>query len=140
MSDQTTKQPQDKQSLHPINKLMIAADAVFYGPGAHQLLLLIHETRSVRQASERMGISYSKAWKILNNIADQIDCSIVARQHGGKGGGQAYLTQKGEEFVATYCRYVEACELAIQSLFHQHFDPICTSGPSDTTSSNEQHT
>ncbi len=140
MKETASKTGDSSQTIRPVNKLRLAADAVFYGPGAHQLLLLIRETRSVRQASERMGLSYSKAWKILNNIADQMDCPIVARQHGGKGGGQAYLTQKGEEFVATYCRYVQDCESAIESLFHQHFDPICTSGPSDTTSSNEQHT
>ena len=37
----------------------------FFGPGVAQLFTFIEETGSVRHASERMGLSYSKAWKMI---------------------------------------------------------------------------
>ena len=38
----------------------------FFGPGVAELFALIDETGSVRHASEKMGLSYSKAWKMIH--------------------------------------------------------------------------
>ncbi len=67
----------------------------FFGPGVAQLFTFIEETGSVRHASERMGLSYSKAWKMIRGTEKAIGCDAVVRTQGGKGGGKAELTESG---------------------------------------------
>ena len=64
----------------------------FFGPGVRDLLLNIESEKSVRRASEKMQISYSKAWKIIRNVEKARGESAVIRIHGGSDGGSASLS------------------------------------------------
>ena len=88
-------------------KLGIENKEGFFGPGTAKLLEYIDETGSVRLACEEMGISYSKAWKILNRMEDNVGESIISRQRGGADGGQSYLTDYGVEFLHAYNEFNE---------------------------------
>ncbi|PLA74234.1 ModE family transcriptional regulator [Hydrogenovibrio sp. SC-1] len=73
-------------------------------PRRLHLLQAIESTGSVSQAAKQVGMSYKAAWdavEIINNLAD---VPLVHRQHGGKGGGGATLTQKGLQIVSLYER------------------------------------
>lgn len=73
-------------------------------PRRLHLLQAIEATGSVSQAAKQVGMSYKAAWdavEIINNLADT---PLVDRQHGGKGGGGATLTEKGLHIVALYER------------------------------------
>lgn len=74
----------------------------FFGPGVAELFALIDETGSVRHASEKMGLSYSKAWKMIRGTEKATGKEAVVRTQGGKGGGKAELTESGRKLLKSF--------------------------------------
>ena len=70
--------------------------------GAEELFQLIDETGSVRHAADKMGLSYSKAWKIIKRIEDATGKIAIKRSQGGKGGGKAELSEDGRRLLEEY--------------------------------------
>lgn len=105
----------------PVTKLRIANESPFYGPGCQQLLSLIRDTGSVRHASEQMGLSYSKAWRMIRELEAQAGFPVIVRRQGGRAGGAARLTEAGERLLRRYGAYAEACARAIEAIFLEHF-------------------
>ena len=56
---------------------------IFFGPGAEELFQFIKETGSVREAAEKMGLSYSKAWKLIRQTEEMLEKKMVQRSKGG---------------------------------------------------------
>lgn len=108
----------------PVMKLCIANESKFLGPGSRQLLSLIEATGSVRLACEEMNLSYSKAWKILNNMEKQAGFPILVRKHGGKTGGETYLTEQGKALMEQFERYEQECNQAVSQIFMKHFGTV----------------
>ena len=111
----------DHGNWRPIAKLMIGGNEKFFGPGGCELLGLIKETGSVRLACERMGMSYSKAWHMLDIIEEETKTPVVIRKKGGAGGGATSLTDAGEQLLTRYEAYASECRAAIQAIFERHF-------------------
>ena len=109
------------QNWRPMAKLMIGGNEKFFGPGGYELLGLIKETGSVRLACEKMGMSYSKAWHMLDTIEAETKVPVIIRKKGGAGGGATSLTEAGEQLLARYEAYVTECRIAIQEIFERHF-------------------
>jgi molybdate transport system regulatory protein len=86
-----------------------------------QLLDAIKETGNVRKACESMGMSYSKGWKLLKGLETWLEYPITVRQQGGKGGGEAHLTEEGQAFLKTQRAFEADCEAAVQKLFEKYF-------------------
>lgn len=70
--------------------------------GAEELFSLIEETGSVRHAADTMGLSYSKAWKIIRRIEEYTGKEAVSCVQGGRGGGKASLTEEGRRILSEY--------------------------------------
>ncbi len=102
-------------------KLMIAGEEKFLGPGSCELLLHIRDTGSVRLACGKMGLSYSKAWHILDAMEREAGFAVVIRKKGGAGGGETRLTEEGEALIGRYGAFEQACREAVQRIFAQHF-------------------
>lgn len=109
------------KALHPLAKLRLACEEIFYGPGAQELLILIEETESVRLACGRMGMSYSKGWKMIAMIEKQLGYVVVERRQGGRQGGKSFLTPEGKAFVEKYHAFAEESTEIIQKIFEKHF-------------------
>ena len=77
------------------------------GPGKAQLLELIAEHGSISSASRAMGMSYRRAWKLVEELNFMFRERLVTAQTGGAGGGHAELTPSGREVLALY-RALEA--------------------------------
>lgn len=105
----------------PLVKLQIAKTVKFLGPGCRELLGLIREHRSVRLATEAMGLSYSKAWRLLNTLEAELGYPVIARRQGGKSGGESTLTPEGERLLERFIAYEAECRAAVQSIFERHF-------------------
>ncbi|MCL2523692.1 MAG: TOBE domain-containing protein [Betaproteobacteria bacterium] len=76
------------------------------GHGRMTLLLRIAECGSIARAAKAMKMSYKAAWDAvdaMNNLAGE---PLVERFTGGKGGGGAKLTGRGERLVNNF-RIVE---------------------------------
>jgi len=74
------------------------------GPGKADLLDLIRETGSISAAGRRMGMSYKRAWLLVETM-NAIFCDpLVESSRGGAQGGGARLTPTGEAVLAHYRR------------------------------------
>jgi len=47
---------------------VLCGDDIALGPGKVDLLALIGETGSIREAAERMGMSYMRAWTLIKTM------------------------------------------------------------------------
>ena len=74
----------------------------FFGPGRLQLLEHIIETWSISQAAKQMGMSYKKAWDMINSINKHTLKPIVTTQAGGEKGGGTIVTEEGKLLMAAF--------------------------------------
>lgn len=109
----------EKQNLHTTIKICLAKDRPFLGPGSSQLLYMIAETGSVRLACQYMAMSYSKGWKIIGSIEEQLGFEVVQRQQGGKNGGNASLTPKGQRILEKYIDFEKKARGVIRDMFEK---------------------
>ena len=91
-----------EHKLRTVIKLRFANDEMFFGPGIAGLFREIDNCGNVREACERCGFSYSKAWKIIRRCEQEFGYPIVSRQAGGNSGGKASVTEKGHDLLAAY--------------------------------------
>lgn len=77
-------------------------DRVAVGPGKSELLALISETGSISAAARRMGMSYRRAWLLVEEMNSCFRAPLVETVKGGRGGGGAQLTPTGEQVLAGY--------------------------------------
>jgi len=77
------------------------------GPGKVRLLELIAEHGSIAAAGRAMGMSYRRAWLLINDLNRCFRDPLVLSQQGGSRGGGASLTALGNDVVQRY-RAVEA--------------------------------
>src|ERR1700689_812301 len=77
------------------------------GPGKIRLLEAIEKTGSISQAGRALGMSYRRAWLLVDDMNHCFRAPVVATQPGGVRGGGAALTQLGRELIETY-RAIEA--------------------------------
>lgn len=72
------------------------------GPGKVALLESIAREGSISAAGRSMNMSYKRAWELVADINRSFSEPLVAAQTGGKTGGGAVLTARGEELVRHY--------------------------------------
>lgn len=77
------------------------------GPGKADLLELIAQTGSISEAGRRMGMSYKRAWSLVDGLNRSFAVPLVSSERGGAGGGGAALTPAGQQ-VLTRFRRIEA--------------------------------
>ena len=74
------------------------------GPGKADLLEGIEETGSIAGAGRRMGMSYKRAWYLVETMNRCFKRPLVEASKGGRAGGGARLTDLGHEILARYRR------------------------------------
>jgi len=72
------------------------------GPGKIRLLELIAETGSISAAGRAMGMSYRRAWLLVDELNRLFKHKVATTTLGGKAGGGAALTPFGTSLVAEY--------------------------------------
>lgn len=77
-------------------------DEAALGPGRTELLARIGETASIAQAARDMGMSYMKAWKLIQSMNRCFREPLIEVRRGGKAGGAARLTPTGEAALGLY--------------------------------------
>lgn len=78
-------------------------DEGFYiGPGRADLLAGIEATGSISAAGKAMGMSYKRAWSLVQALNDGFGRPLIETSRGGSGQGGASLTEAGREVLARY--------------------------------------
>ena len=81
---------------------LMQGDEIALGPGKADLLKAIREHGSISAAARRMGMSYRRAWLLVDTMNRCFREPLVLSAAGGSQGGGASLTPHGEEVLAYY--------------------------------------
>jgi molybdate transport system regulatory protein len=81
---------------------LLFGDRLVFGPGKGELLARIEETGSIAAAGRAMGMSYKRAWALVEEMNAAFRAPLVTSARGGAGGGGASLTEEGREVLAAY--------------------------------------
>jgi molybdate transport system regulatory protein len=73
-----------------------------FGPGPAELLELIEESGSISKAAKKMGMSYKKAWDLVEKINARGQSPYVITRKGGKEGGGTEVTPTGKKVIASF--------------------------------------
>jgi len=72
------------------------------GPGRADLIDAIARTGSISAAAREMGMSYRRAWLLVESTNAAFVAPLVVANTGGSGGGGATVTDFGRDVVARY--------------------------------------
>jgi molybdate transport system regulatory protein len=77
------------------------------GPGKIRLLEAIRDAGSITKAGIALGMSYRRAWLLVDDMNNCFHEPVIAAQVGGSHGGGAVLTAFGRRLIDQY-RAIEA--------------------------------
>jgi molybdate transport system regulatory protein len=72
------------------------------GPGKIRLLEAIRDTGSISKAGIALGMSYRRAWLLVDDMNKCFSEPVIAAQVGGSHGGGAALTPFGNRLIDQY--------------------------------------
>ncbi len=79
-------------------------DEIVVGPGKVDLLEAVAREGSITAAAKALGMSYRRAWLLVDTMNRNFRSPVVAAGAGGAQGGGAALTPLGVEVVERYRR------------------------------------
>jgi molybdate transport system regulatory protein len=82
------------------------------GPGKIALLEAIQSTGSISAAARRIGMSYRRAWLLVEEINRTLRKPAVEAETGGRQGGGAVVTRTGERIIKLYRGIEEQAQAA----------------------------
>lgn len=74
------------------------------GPGKIELLEAIDATGSLSEAARSLGMSYRRAWLLLDSLNKSFASPLATASVGGRGGGGVQVTPLGAELVKRFRR------------------------------------
>jgi molybdate transport system regulatory protein len=80
---------------------MLGAE-IAMGPGKADLLEAIAATGSISASAKRLGMSYRRAWLLVDTMNRCFREPVVASATGGAGGGGAVVTDFGRRVLARF--------------------------------------
>ena len=88
---------------YPFMTLRVAlGPETMLGGGKADLLEGIANTGSIAAAGRRMGMSYKRAWYLIDTLNGYFSGPLVVATKGGRSGGGAALTDTGQAVLALY--------------------------------------
>lgn len=90
------------------------------GPGKIALLEHIGTGGSLSQAARELGMSYRRAWQLLESLNSSFREPVVLTAKGGRGGGGARLTAFGRLLIGVYREF----DAEIQKRAARSFRPV----------------
>jgi molybdate transport system regulatory protein len=81
---------------------IVSSKSPAMGPGKARLVALIADTGSISSAAKRMGMSYRRAWQLVEALNKSFNEPVVVTAVGGKRGGGAVVTGFGERLIKSY--------------------------------------
>ena len=94
-------------------------DQIALGPGKVDLLQAIDEAGTLAEAARRLGMSYMRAWKLLQTMNACFQGPLVDTSRGGSGHGHATLTATGRAALTLYRRMERETEQAIEPAWQE---------------------
>lgn len=102
-----------KEHAFPRVRIRIG-DEMVLGPGKVDLLEAIGRTGSISAAGRELGMSYRRAWLLVDALNHMFPEPLVTASPGGSHGGGAKLTDYGRGVAAAYRRIEERTRIAMR--------------------------
>ncbi|WP_372884276.1 winged helix-turn-helix domain-containing protein [Shimia sp.] len=90
------------------------------GPGKAELLEHIAATGSISAAGRAMGMSYKRAWQLVETMNGMFRDPLVQSSRGGARGGGAVVTETGQAVLAEF----RALEEKARSAGAEHIEKL----------------
>lgn len=81
---------------------IVLGDDIAVGPGKVDLLEAIGDAGSITAAARTLGMSYRRAWLLVDTMNRCFEAPVVTAEAGGASGGRTRLTPLGAEIVHRY--------------------------------------
>jgi molybdate transport system regulatory protein len=81
---------------------VLFSEATALGPGRAELMERIANSGSISAAAREMGMSYRRAWLLIEATNTAFIEPLVTTNTGGSGGGGAQVTEFGHDMLARY--------------------------------------
>jgi molybdate transport system regulatory protein len=91
-----------RHALGPAKLRLMFGREIAIGPGKADILDAIAATGSISESARRMGMSYRRAWLLVDTMNRCFREPVVASATGGPGGGGATLTPFGRRVLAQF--------------------------------------
>ena len=92
------------------SRIWIEADGeILLGEGRVRLLKTIEKTGSLNKAAKMMGMSYKKAWSLIDAVNSRAKKPVCIASVGGKKGGGTKVTAYGKTLISAYETINENC-------------------------------
>ncbi len=88
---------------------ILSGEEIALGPGKVDLLAVVAQTGSIREAAERMGMSYMRAWTLIKTMNACFKEPLVEALRGGAKRGGAKLTKTGQLALRLYQEMERDC-------------------------------
>ena len=85
-----------------------------FGEGRAELLRLIEQFGSISKAASILKMSYRHAWGQIRKLEDRLGTKFVETRRGGKGGGEANLTDAAKQFLSKYDKLRNSLDVFVQ--------------------------
>lgn len=107
--------------IHPLVRVCLTANKVFFGPGTARLLEHIEKTGSIQEACVQMEMSYSKGSRLIKKAERQLGFPVTERRAGGLRGGGTVLTSEGKRLLKRYQSLVEEVQKSAENFYQDYF-------------------
>ena len=104
-------------------------DSYAMGPGKADLLDAIHATGSISAAGRKLGMSYRRAWLLVDEMNRCFLTPVVEARLGGTGGGGARVTELGHEALRRYRELQDQAWVAVRKSIHEFQHLLQPTGP-----------
>ena len=84
-------------------------DNVLVGEGRVRLLKEIEAQGSLSKAAKSIGMSYKKAWTLIDAVNKSAKEAVVTTSVGGQKGGGTVITPYGKNLIAAFERINKKC-------------------------------
>jgi molybdate transport system regulatory protein len=89
------------------------------GHGKIRLLEAVRDHGSISAAGRAMGMSYRRAWLLIDELNSMFEEAVIQTKHGGTAGGGAELTPLGHRLVQNYRAMEDKAQAAVNAEFSE---------------------
>ena len=108
------------QEVRPDFKLTLRREAPFFGPGIMEMIRLVEETGSLKQAFTLMGMSGSHGRRLIADTEAGLGFSIFDN-NGSKYYGSS-VSREAKAYAARYKAFYEDCASYVDEAYKRHFE------------------
>ena len=103
-------------------KVWLDKNGKAFGDGPYALLRRVEKMGSLHRAAKRMGMSYSKAWRLIGAMEKRLGFLLIERKVGGLSGGGSRVTSQGKELMKRYRRFQKDVKTSLEKIYGTHFN------------------